>query len=134
MFSTLVEAGALARWHSVIDQLHLGRAIKDVIGNCFANLDTGDAGDDVVQTLQMLDVEGGDDIDPGVAKLGEHGVEIRDDEVHHGLLPRRPVVGVLAKRRPDVCRAAFLEDDVPVWLNRDPSTGGRPPSPARRPR
>ena len=24
MFSTLVETGALARWHSVIDQLHLG--------------------------------------------------------------------------------------------------------------
>ena len=51
------------------------------------------------------------DLDTRVSELREHRVEIADRVVDHPLLRRRPVVGVLGKRRPDGV-AALGEDRV----------------------
>ncbi len=51
------------------------------------------------------------DLDAGSSELREHRVEIADRVVDHPLLRRRPVVGVLRKRRPDGV-AALGEDRV----------------------
>ena len=51
-----------------IDHLDLG-IIEDGIGHRFAHPHAGKAGDEVVQALDVLDIEGGEHIDPGVAQF-----------------------------------------------------------------
>ena len=48
-----------------IDQLHLIRFIEHRIRNPLADGDPGDRSDDIVQTFQMLDIDGGIHVDPG---------------------------------------------------------------------
>ena len=52
-----------------IDQHHLVGTIKHPIRHCLAHPDAGDAADDVVETLQVLDVDGGEDVDPRLQQL-----------------------------------------------------------------
>ena len=52
-----------------VDELDLVRGPDHGVGDRLALRDAGDLGDDVVQRLQVLDVDGGDDIDPGLEDL-----------------------------------------------------------------
>ena len=52
-----------------VDQLHLVGAPGDLVGDRLLLLDPGDALDDVVERLEVLDVQRGDDVDAGVAQL-----------------------------------------------------------------
>lgn len=52
-----------------IDQHHVIGGIKERVGDGFADLHAGDAADHVVQAFQMLDVNGGKDVDSGFKKL-----------------------------------------------------------------
>ena len=65
-------------------------AVDDPVGDGFADADTGDAFDDVVQAFEVLDVEGGEDVDPGMSEgaddadrqlQGERGTSQVDPEV-----------------------------------------------------
>ncbi len=49
-----------------IDQLDLVGRVQHAVRHRLAHADAGDAGDDVVQALQMLDVQRGIDVDPGI--------------------------------------------------------------------
>ena len=98
-----------------VDQLDLVGGPDDPVGDRLALADPGDALDDVVDRLEVLDVDGGDDVDAGgeqladvlpplvVAQAGHVGVGELVDERHlgsaghHGvdvhLLDRRAAVG-----------------------------------------
>src|SRR5262249_38549356 len=52
-----------------VDQLDLVGAPDDVVGNGLALVNAGNPLDDVVQTLEVLDVDGGDDVDAGVEEI-----------------------------------------------------------------
>ena len=52
-----------------VDQLHLIRGADDLVGDRLALLRAGDPLDDVVQRLEVLDVHGGDDVDPRLEQL-----------------------------------------------------------------
>ena len=52
-----------------VDQLHLVRRSHHLVRDRLALLRAGDPLDDVVQRLQVLDVHGGDDVDPGPEQL-----------------------------------------------------------------
>ena len=52
-----------------VDELELVRPANDLVGNRLALLDAGDLLDDVVQRLQVLNVEGRDDVDAGLEQL-----------------------------------------------------------------
>ena len=52
-----------------VDHLDRVGAIEDRIGHGLAHPDMGDLGDDVVQALDMLDVDGGVDVDAGGQQL-----------------------------------------------------------------
>ncbi len=49
-----------------VDEFDLVRAADDVVGDRLLLLDTGDSGECVVEGLEVLDVDGGDDVDTGV--------------------------------------------------------------------
>ena len=70
---------------------------------------------DAVQVLDLLV-----DLDAGVAKLGEHRVEVRDGEVHHPLLCR-PASSPCPRANGAQTRVERLsgKTDVPVRLHRD---------------
>ena len=48
-----------------VDENDFVRVIKDVIGQGFPDLDPGNAADDIVQALQMLDIDRREDVDTG---------------------------------------------------------------------
>ena len=89
-----------------IDELQLVRATHDLVRDRLALLDGCDLLDDVVQRLEVLDVQGRDDVDPGleqlldvlpallVARAGDVGVRELVDE--RDLRPR----GRARRRRP----------------------------------
>ena len=52
-----------------VDQLDLVGGADDLVGDRLPLLDAGDALDDVVERLEVLDVDGGDDVDAGVEQL-----------------------------------------------------------------
>src|SRR5262249_5866597 len=52
-----------------VDQLDLVGIFENLIGDRFTNADAGDAGNDVVQAFEMLDVERGVDVDAGFDQL-----------------------------------------------------------------
>ena len=52
-----------------VDELELVGAADDLVGDRLALLDRGDALDDVVQRVEMLNVEGREDVDPGLEQL-----------------------------------------------------------------
>ena len=60
---------AAQRLRRHVDQLDLVGAPGDLVGDRLALLHPGDALDDVVERLEVLDVERGDDVDAGVAEL-----------------------------------------------------------------
>jgi hypothetical protein len=55
-----------------VDQLDLVGELEDAVRDRLADTDPGDAGDGVVQRLEMLDIEGGVDVDAG----GEHLLDV----------------------------------------------------------
>ena len=59
----------MSSWRRDVDQLDLGRLVEDAVGHGLAHLHARDAGDDVVQALEVLDVDRGVDIDPGRQQL-----------------------------------------------------------------
>ena len=52
-----------------VDQDHLVRAIEERVGDRLPHADAGDATDDVVEALEMLDVERREDVDAGREQL-----------------------------------------------------------------
>ena len=52
-----------------VDELDLVGGVDDPVGHGLADADAGDLEDGVVQAFQVLDVDGGDDVDAGVAQL-----------------------------------------------------------------
>ncbi len=70
------------RFRRDVDQLDLVGGAHDLVGHLLLLLDAGDLGDDVVEALQVLDVDRGDDGDAGVEQL----------------LDVLPALGVLAAR------------------------------------
>ena len=55
-----------------VDQDDLVGTVEDLVGDALPHLDPGDRLDHVVEALQVLDVEGGEHIDP----LGQDGVDV----------------------------------------------------------
>ena len=55
-----------------VDEFDLVGAADDVVGDGLALFDAGDRFDDVVEGFQVLDVDGGDDVDTGL----EEGVDV----------------------------------------------------------
>ena len=55
-----------------VDQLDLVGLLDDAVGHRFADHDAGDLGHDVVEAFEVLDVDGGGDVDPG----GEQFVDV----------------------------------------------------------
>ena len=65
-------AGVQAREQVIrrqIDQLDFVGLVEDAIGQGLALAHAGDLGDQVVQALQVLDVDGGPDVDAGIQQL-----------------------------------------------------------------
>ena len=54
-----------------VDELDGVGAVDQAVGDGFADADAGDAGDDVVEAFEVLDVERGPDVDAGVEQLGD---------------------------------------------------------------
>ena len=52
-----------------VDQFHLVRLLEDPVGHGLALAHAGDLRDDVVQALEMLDVDGGPDVDAGIEQF-----------------------------------------------------------------
>ena len=52
-----------------VDELDLVGPVEDGVGHGLADHDAGDLGDDVVEALEVLDVEGGVDVDAGGQQL-----------------------------------------------------------------
>ena len=52
-----------------VDQLDFVGLVEDAIRNCLALPHTRDLGDEVVEALEVLDVDGGPDVDTGVEQL-----------------------------------------------------------------
>ena len=52
-----------------VDELHLVGPVEHGVRHGFLDADAGDAADDVVQALEVLDVERGVDVDAGVEQL-----------------------------------------------------------------
>ena len=52
-----------------IHQHHVVRGVKEGIGDGLSHLHAGDPADDVIQTFQMLDVNGGEDVNPGLQQF-----------------------------------------------------------------
>ncbi|MNU01718.1 hypothetical protein D3C72_2452080 [compost metagenome] len=52
-----------------VDQLDLMGAIEETIRHRFADGSAGDGGDDIRTAFEVLDVDGGEDIDPGIEQL-----------------------------------------------------------------
>ena len=82
-----------------VDELDLIGAPHDVVGDRLALLHAGDALDDVVHRLEVLDVQRGDDVDAGVEQLldvlpallvaGAGHVGVRELVDEHDLGPAR---------------------------------------------
>ncbi len=66
----LLEAGAQLGGGDV-DQLDLVRHFEHSVGEGFGGADAGDAGDVVVEAFEVLDVEGGPEIDAGGDQFGD---------------------------------------------------------------
>jgi hypothetical protein len=66
-FALLHALEQLVRWQ--VDQLDLAGFIDDTIGNGLAHHDARDLGDDVVQALEVLDIEGGIDVDARIEQI-----------------------------------------------------------------
>ncbi len=60
-----------------VDQLDLRRLVQEAIGKRLSDDDAGDLGDGVVQALEVLDVERGVDIDPGLQQVVHVMVSLR---------------------------------------------------------
>ena len=52
-----------------VHQHHVVRGVKEGIGDGLSHLHAGDPADDVIQTFQMLDVNGGEDVNPGLQQF-----------------------------------------------------------------
>ena len=85
------------RFRRDVDELDLVGRADDLVGHLLLLLDAGDLGDDVVEALEVLDVDGRDDGDAGVEQL----------------LDVLPAFGVLAARGVGV---GELVDEHHLWL------------------
>ena len=95
-----------------VDDLDVVGAVDDRVGHGLADADAGDLGDDVVEALDVLDVDGGVDVDAG-------GEQLLDVEVALGVAAAGGVgVGELVDE--DELRAAG-EDGVEVHLLEHPA-------------
>ena len=86
-----------------VDQHHLVGLVEERVGHGFPDADAGDAADDVVQALEMLDVERREHVDAGgqqlvdvlpalgVARAGRVGVRELVDQDQRGLPRQRGV-------------------------------------------
>src|SRR5262249_42882239 len=95
-----------------VDDFDVVRFIENAIRHCFAYANTRDPGDDVVEAFDMLNVEGGEDIDAGGDELLDVEVALR--------MPAAWSVSVGKLVDQDDLRAA-LEDRVEIHVGKEMS-------------
>ena len=105
-----------------VDQHDLVGVVEHAVGHRLAHLDAGDAADDVVQALEVLDVDRRVDVDArveqlvhvlpalGVARAGRVGVRELVDEQQRGLARERGVEVELLERAAAVLDALARQD------------------------